>query len=100
MTTIFAGVTFLIAYLVCLIVGGLPLFFLELSLGQWAGKGPIKLFGRIAPACKGIGYGMLIISFLTMICYNVIIAWTLFYSVAGLSAELPWQYCGNTTLTR
>ena len=55
---------------------------------------------RIAPACKGIGYGMLIISFLTMIYYNVIIAWTLFYSVAGLSAELPWQYCGNTTLTR
>ena len=55
---------------------------------------------RIAPASKGIGYGMLIISFLTMIYYNVIIAWTLFYSVAGLSAELPWQYCGNTTLTR
>jgi len=40
------GVTFLIAYVVCLLVSGLPLFFLELSLGQWAGKGPLKLFGR------------------------------------------------------
>ena len=54
----------------------------------------------MAPASKGLGYGMLIISFLTVIYYNIIIAWTLFYSVAGLSAELPWQYCGNTTLTR
>ena len=55
---------------------------------------------RMAPASKGLGYGMLIISFLTVIYYNIIIAWTLFYSVAGLSAELPWQYCGNTALTR
>merc|ERR1712141_468522 len=47
----------------------------------------------------GLGYGMLIISFLVVIYYNMIIAWTLFYTVAGLSAELPWQYCGNTTLT-
>merc|ERR1712165_676236 len=93
------GVTFLIAYVVCLLVSGLPLFFLELSLGQWAGKGPLKLFGRMAPASKGLGYGMLIISFLVVIYYNMIIAWTLFYTVAGLSAELPWQYCGNTTLT-
>ena len=54
----------------------------------------------MAPASKGLGYGMLIISFLTVIYYNIIIAWTLFYSVAGLSAELPWQYCGNTALTR
>ena len=55
---------------------------------------------RMAPASKGLGYGMLIISFLVVIYYNMIIAWTLFYTVAGLSAELPWQYCGNTTLTR
>jgi len=93
------GVTFLIAYVVCLLVSGLPLFFLELSLGQWAGKGPLKLFGRMAPASKGLGYGMLIISFLVVIYYNMIIAWTLFYTVAGFSAELPWQFCGNTSLT-
>ena len=43
---VFSGVTFLIAYVVCLLVSGLPLFFLELALGQWAGKGPLKLFGR------------------------------------------------------
>ena len=54
----------------------------------------------MAPASKGLGYGMLIISFLVVIYYNMIIAWTLFYTMASLSTELPWQYCGNTMLTR
>ena len=91
--------TFLIAYVIMLFLSGLPLFFLELALGQYAGKGPIKLFGRIAPAFKGLGYGMLVISFLVVIYYNMIIAWTLYYTFAGFASELPWTYCGNSTLT-
>jgi len=93
------GVTFLIAYLTMLLVSGLPLFFLELSLGQWAGKGPLKVFGRMAPIAKGLGYGMLMISFLVVIYYNLIIAWTIFYTFAGFTSELPWTYCGNGSLT-
>ena len=82
-----------------LFISGLPLFFLELSLGQYAGKGPLKLFGRIAPAFKGLGYGMIMISFLVVIYYNMIIAWTLYYTFAGFASELPWTYCGNSSLT-
>jgi len=93
------GVTFLIAYVTMLLISGLPLFFLELALGQYAGKGPIKLFGRIAPAFKGLGYGMLMISFLVVIYYNMIIAWTIYYTFAGFASELPWTYCGTTNLT-
>jgi len=93
------GVTFLIAYVIMLLISGLPLFFLELALGQYAGKGPIKLFGRIAPAFKGLGYGMLMISFLVVIYYNMIIAWTIYYTFAGFASELPWTYCGTTNLT-
>jgi len=96
---LFLGVTFLIAYVTMLLISGLPLFFLELSLGQYAGKGPLKLFGRIAPAFKGLGYGMLFISFLVVIYYNMIIAWTIYYTFAGFASELPWTYCGNGNLT-
>ena len=35
---------------------GLPIFFLEMALGQYAGVGPIKVFGRIAPILQGLGY--------------------------------------------
>jgi len=93
------GVTFLIAYLTMLLISGLPLFFLELSLGQYAAKGPLKVFGRMAPAAKGLGYGMLMISFLVVIYYNLIIAWTIYYTFVGFTSELPWTYCGNTSLT-
>jgi len=96
------GVTFLIAYLTMLLVSGLPLFFLELVLGQYAGKGPLKVFGRMAPIAKGLGYGMLFISFLVVIYYNLIIAWTIYYTFAGFTSELPWTNCGegvNATLT-
>eukprot|EP00090_Calanus_glacialis_P001873 TRINITY_DN11395_c0_g1_i1.p1 TRINITY_DN11395_c0_g1~~TRINITY_DN11395_c0_g1_i1.p1 ORF type:complete len:652 (+),score=141.75 TRINITY_DN11395_c0_g1_i1:118-2073(+) len=93
------GVTFLIAYVTMLLISGLPLFFLELVLGQYAGKGPIKLFGRIAPAFKGLGYGMLMISFLVVIYYNMIIAWTIYYTFAGFASELPWTYCGTGNFT-
>merc|ERR1711971_1240425 len=50
------GVTFLIAYFCMLVIAGLPIFFLELYIGQYAGLGPIKLFGRMAPFMKGLGY--------------------------------------------
>lgn len=44
---------------------------------------------------------MLFVSFLVVIYYNMIIAWTLFYTFAGMQATLPWQFCGNNfnTLT-
>ena len=35
---------------------GLPVFFLEIAIGQYAGVGPIKLFGRLAPALRGVGF--------------------------------------------
>ena len=44
---------------------------------------------------------MLFVSFLVAIYYNMIIAWTLFYTFAGFQSQLPWEFCGNdwNTLT-
>lgn len=49
----------------------------------------------MAPAFKGVGYGMLVISALVCLYYNVIIAWSLFYTFAGMKATLPWSECGH-----
>merc|ERR1719446_175756 len=38
---------------------------------------------------------MLMVSLLTTIYYNVILAWTLFYSFMSFTSELPWGSCGN-----
>jgi len=91
------GGSFLIPYIVMVLFLGLPIFFLEIVIGQYSGKGPSHVYGRLAPAFKGLGFAMVLTSFLIMLYYNVVIAWSLFYMFAGLQSELPWASCINGT---
>ena len=43
----------------------------------------------------GVGFGMVIISAVVCVYYNVIIAWTIYYFVLSFAWELPWSTCGN-----
>ena len=89
------GGSFLVPYSIMLLLAGLPLFFMELALGQYSGAGPTRLFGRLAPAMKGLGFAMLCATFFVAIYYNVIIAWTLYYTFASFQQTLPWIDCGH-----
>ena len=91
------GGTFLIPYFTMLLGIGLPLFFMELALGQYAGTGPTKIFGKIAPLFKGLGFAMLVVAFLVSIYYNMIIAWSLFYLGNSFYSELPWAVNGTNS---
>jgi hypothetical protein len=86
------GGAFLIPYLVMLFVIGLPMFFMEFALGQYAGRGPIHVFGRLAPILKGIGYGMVLVTAILEMYYNMILAWALYYLFAAFP-QLPWTKC-------
>lgn len=44
---------FLIPYIIMLLCAGLPLFFMELALGQYASLGPNILFPKLAPIFSG-----------------------------------------------
>ena len=48
----FSG-AFLIPYTIMLIFVGLPVFFIELSAGQYSGMGPFKAFGSASPLFQG-----------------------------------------------
>ena len=90
------GGSFLVPYVIMLFFAGLPLFFMELAIGQYSGLGPTKVFGRMAPIFQGLGFSMVSGTFFVCIYYNMIIAWTLFYMVSGFtSSELPWANCSN-----
>ncbi|XP_011872945.1 PREDICTED: sodium- and chloride-dependent glycine transporter 1-like isoform X2 [Vollenhovia emeryi] len=78
-----------------MITMGLPIFFLELSMGQYTGLGPIKAFSRMAPAFHGLGHCTLVVIFFVLIYYMIIVAWTLFYTFASFSSKLAWAYCDN-----
>lgn len=76
-----------------LIIAGLPLMFMELSFGQYAALGPVAIYRRFCPLFRGLGTGMVIVSAIVMLYYNIIIAWTLFYMFASFRSQLPWQNC-------
>ncbi|XP_054827051.1 sodium- and chloride-dependent glycine transporter 2 [Eublepharis macularius] len=88
------GGAFLIPYLTMLALAGIPIFFLEVSLGQFASQGPVSVWKAI-PALQGCGIAMLIISVLIAIYYNIILCYTLFYLFASFVRVLPWASCNN-----
>ncbi|XP_054707444.1 sodium-dependent serotonin transporter-like [Uloborus diversus] len=79
-----------------LLLGGLPLFYLELALGQYYKSGCITLWDKLCPIIKGLGYSICVIDVYMGMYYNTIIAWAFYYLVASLtSGELPWTRCDN-----
>ncbi|XP_046366019.2 sodium- and chloride-dependent glycine transporter 1-like isoform X1 [Haliotis rufescens] len=91
------GATFLIPYVIMLVVAGLPLFFLELAVGQFASEGPITVW-KVSPAFHGIGVAMVTINGMVCIYYNVIITYAIYYmfvSFINLDGSVPWESCGN-----
>ena len=57
-----------------LLVAGLPVFFMELALGQFASQGANVLFPNLCPIFGGIGVGMWVVSLMTAIYYNMVFA--------------------------
>ncbi|KAL5004950.1 hypothetical protein ScPMuIL_018406 [Solemya velum] len=86
------GGAFLIPYVIMLVFLGMPIFFLELSLGQFTSRGPFSCWG-FCSLFSGIGYAMFIVSAVIGIYYNVIIAWAIYYMFDSFRAELPWAKC-------
>ncbi|CAF2541459.1 unnamed protein product [Rotaria sp. Silwood2] len=84
------GGAFLIPYFCVYFLIGTPLYFLELSLGQFTSRG-----ATVAFKMSRLGWAMAVNSFLVTIYYNIIIAWCLFYFFASFRKKLPWSDCGN-----
>ncbi|XP_038045242.1 sodium- and chloride-dependent GABA transporter 2-like [Patiria miniata] len=88
------GGAFLIPYLICAIAGGIPLFFMEVALGQFMSLGGIKAW-NICPVFKGIGYATTLITFWMNHYYIIILAWCLLYLFSSFTTELPWSSCNH-----
>lgn len=80
-------------YLIALLLCGLPLYFMEMILGQYAGTSCTKVFSRMAPIMKGLGYGILSIPTMMTFYYTVIMAWAFYYMFMGFRSTLPWASC-------
>ncbi|XP_039617703.1 sodium-dependent neutral amino acid transporter B(0)AT2 [Polypterus senegalus] len=87
------GGAYLVPYLILLVVIGIPLFFLELAVGQRIRRGSIGVWNYISPRLGGIGFASCVVCFFVALYYNVIIGWSLFYFSQSFQQPLPWDQC-------
>lgn len=87
------GGAFLVPYFIMLFLQGLPIFYLELAIGQRLRKGAIGVWNEVSPYLGGIGISSAIVSFIVALYYNTIIAWCLIYFLHSFEDPLPWAEC-------
>uniref|UniRef100_A0A674M973 Transporter n=1 Tax=Takifugu rubripes TaxID=31033 RepID=A0A674M973_TAKRU len=90
------GGAFLLPYLLMAVFGGVPLFYMELALGQFHHSGCISIWKHICPIFKGIGFAICIIALYIAFYYNTIMAWALYYLLSSFQSTLPWSTCTNS----
>ncbi|XP_067944082.1 sodium- and chloride-dependent taurine transporter-like [Watersipora subatra] len=88
------GGAFLLPYFIMVVLAGIPMFLLEVSIGQFMSAGGIKVW-NISPLFIGIGFATTIILFLLNCYYNVILSWALYYLFASFSKVVPWSHCDH-----
>ncbi|XP_076325123.1 sodium-dependent neutral amino acid transporter B(0)AT1-like [Tachypleus tridentatus] len=93
------GGAFLIPYFIMLAVEGIPLFFLELAVGQRLRKGAIGAWNQVSSYMGGIGITSAVVSFNVALYYNTIIGWCLFYLGHSFQSPLPWSECPKHALS-
>ena len=76
-----------------LCVEGIPVFYLELAIGQRLRKGAIGAWNLISVYAGGIGLASAVVSFNVALYYNTIIAWCIFYFYHSFINPLPWSDC-------
>jgi len=83
------GGTFVLAYAICMLAAGIPLYVLEASAGKLARRGPVGLFRRINPRWgPWVGWFLVAMVIAIMSYYLVVTGWTLGYLVDAVRGDL------------
>lgn len=83
------GGTFVLAYAICILVLGIPLYVLEASAGKLASRGPVGFFRLLNPRWgPWAGWFLVVMSVAIMSYYLVVSGWTLGYAVDAIRINL------------
>ena len=88
---------FLIPYVIFMVLEGLPLFFIEFSIGQRFRKSALQAWNQVSPAVFGIGVSCLVVSFMLCVYYVIVLSWCFYYFFVSFTSNLPWakKNCAN-----
>jgi NSS family neurotransmitter:Na+ symporter len=84
------GGAFVLVYLVCIFLVGLPIMLAEFTLGKKASLNPVGAFSAIKPksAWVGIGFMGVLAGFLILSFYGVVGGWSIAYAVKSISLSV------------
>ena len=82
------GGAFLLVYLLCVLVVGIPVMLAEFSIGTFTRKSPVKAYNQLSPRWKWLGYNSVIVSLLISGFYYIVAGWSLEYFISSADGVL------------
>ncbi|CAG0913693.1 unnamed protein product [Notodromas monacha] len=73
----------------------LPFLYLDMGIGQYCGKGPLRVFKAASPLFRGLGFTSCIAAWVSSLDNGMFVAWNLMYLLSSFTNELPWDYCDS-----
>ena len=82
------GGAFVLLYLICVVILGIPVMLSEFAIGTATRKGPVKAYAHFSKRWKPLGYNSIIVSTLISGFYYIVAGWSLYYFVASIDGTL------------
>lgn len=82
------GGAFVLLYLACVLLLGIPVMLSEFAIGTYTRKGPVKAYEQFSKRWKPLGYNSIIVSTLISGFYYIVAGWSLYYFVASIDGTL------------
>ncbi|MDR1982042.1 MAG: sodium-dependent transporter [Tannerellaceae bacterium] len=93
------GAAFLLVYILCILLLGLPVMITEFFIGRHSQRNAAGAFKTLAPGSKWsiIGYNGVLAAFMILGFYSVVAGWTLEYVVQAVSGSLGGKSAAEFT---
>ena len=82
------GGAFVLLYLICVLILGIPVMLSEFAIGTYTRKGPVKAYAQFSKWWRPLGYNSIIVSTLISGFYYIVAGWSLYYFVASIDGSL------------
>ncbi|XP_034668147.1 sodium- and chloride-dependent glycine transporter 2 [Drosophila subobscura] len=89
------GGAFLVPYILMVLLAGIPLFYMEVLIGQFSSTGCTGMF-RLAPIFKGTGIAQVIVNMYCVCYYSVIISYPIRMISYCFYKQVPWVDCDHS----
>ncbi|XP_028644846.1 orphan sodium- and chloride-dependent neurotransmitter transporter NTT5-like [Grammomys surdaster] len=87
------GGSFLLMYLILLLLLGIPLMYMEMVIGQWLRMDNIQAWKYLVPWLSGVGYSSMLACVLVILYNSALASWSLFYLGQSFDYPLSWEHC-------